>query len=227
MAFEAQALDALLRTAARCADDARRAHARRTGLPIVRAALERVMRAVRRFAPASVEHLGGVVKQLGNAIEESPIEDCDRRAVAKAIVELEQRGVPSFRIARSLIRVGACAGTGTPADIKRCQMRMRKLRQRLRDSQRHGSRRTSSDRSTSCCDGLRSLRVANATEEDGMARKIRKTTTTTVEEFEDKSEHVPDDTDEDEGEEEEEHDDGEGEEPEGEHRTVRRRRKPR
>jgi len=190
------------------------------------------MRAVRRFAPASAEHLGGVVKQLGDTIERSHIEDCDRWALAKAIVELEQRGEPSWRIARALIRIGGCGGTGTPADVKRCLVRMRKTKQRLRDREQGGSRRTSSDGSTSCCDGLRSSRAADAAEEDGMARKvIRRTTTTTVEELDDKQlpDNDPDDTEEDEeeGEEEEEEEGEEDEKHEDEHPTVRRRRKAR
>ena len=54
----------------------------------------------------------------------------DADALARLLVELVARGIPSAPVARGLIKLRFCRGTLAPEHIQRCEVRMRKIRSR-------------------------------------------------------------------------------------------------
>jgi hypothetical protein len=177
----------LLRGAAEAVETARMSVAHKTSLPEALKTLARTARSLQLLAPDVADHLNAATEHLQGELRRT--RHGNRWALAEELERLTQLRVASWRAARVLVEIGVCKGQ-TPDALKRCQARMRKLRERLRrrDGRPASSRETCPPCARSASAPLRSDPGIEPKETTSMPKKkIRKTTTTTVEEFEDKA----------------------------------------
>lgn len=111
--------------------------ARRAGLLRRRttAALHALERAAVQMAPVA-RHLVLQTKQLSAELSSTLAEvpSGDRWALVREIVMLRATGTPTHAVARQLIKLGACKGTGKAAEVAACITWMRKERHRWRQA---------------------------------------------------------------------------------------------
>lgn len=90
---------------------------------------------------AASSHLAAAAPSLRQQVEEvvaelnrwqPPYAKADRWALVREVTTLRLEGVPAHRVSHLLIKLGACKGTGKPAEVAACITSMRKERHRWR-----------------------------------------------------------------------------------------------
>ena len=127
-------IDARLRDAWEAVQTARTARRRGRLLPAALGATERAKRLLLTSAPGlatEADRLAALVRAEATLNDPSA---GDPWAFIREVESLRAEGVPTHIVARSAIRVGACAGPLTPPKVQACAARLRQGRLRLRSS---------------------------------------------------------------------------------------------
>ncbi len=132
--MSSEELDTRLRVAWKAVQAARTARLREKLLPAALRASERARGLLARAAPdlaADADRLTALVRAAATLNDPT---DGDPRSFVREVEVLRAERVPTHLVARSAIRVGACAGPLTPTMVKACATKLRQQRLRLRRS---------------------------------------------------------------------------------------------
>jgi hypothetical protein len=127
-------LDTRLRTAWEATQAARTARRRQKLLPVALRAAEHARRLLLSSAPGlatDADRLAALVRAEA-AMNDPGVGD--RLAFAREVAALRSEGVSTHLVARSAIRVGACAGPLTLPKVQACAVKLRQERLRFRAS---------------------------------------------------------------------------------------------